>query len=446
MARPCFQPRQTTAEVRLLNRRQFLASTTSGLTATLALPPGLFAQLVKAPSSLPGSAEYNSNPEAYWAELRKQFLIPLEEVYLNNGTVGSSPVPVLRAIFDGYTSTERMDQQDPEDYPIWGYAAWNQFRDPLAEFIGCTRDELALVRNATEANSYIANGIDMKAGDEVLMTDQEHPGGEGPWQLRAKRYGVVVKKISLPKPVKDAAQVLNLFSDAITPRTRVMFFSHITTATGVVLPAKELCGLARSKGILSAVDGAHVTGMMRLNVHDLGCDLYSSSPHKWLQAPKGSGFLYVRDEVIDRVWSTIATEGWDEPQIRAERFQRIGSSNVPALLGFQAAIKMANDIGMERIERRHRELCDYILAAMIKRGADSWTSPDSALRCAITTVNVPSLQRMEFEKWMWTNHKIRIRGGEPAKLRLSTPYYLSKADIDRFLEKFDEYKRERRLS
>ena len=117
---------------------------------------------------------------------------------MNNGTVGSSPAAVLRAIFDGYTTTEKMDQQDPEDYPIWGYAAWNEFRDPLAAFVGCTRDEIALVRNATEANSYIANGIDMKAGDEVLMTDQEHPGGEHPWDLKAKRYGVVVKKVALP--------------------------------------------------------------------------------------------------------------------------------------------------------------------------------------------------------------------------------------------------------
>lgn len=273
------------------------------------------------------------------------------------------------------------------------------------------------------------------------MTDQEHPGGEQPWNLRAKRYGIAVKKITLPKPVQNAAQVLNLFRDAITPRTRVLFFSHITTVTGVVLPAKEICALARSKGVLSAVDGAHVPGMMRFNLHEIGCDMYSSSPHKWLQAPKGSGFLYVRDEVIDRLWNTIATEGWDEPKLRAERFQRIGSSNVPALWGLRAAIKLANDIGMERIERRHRQLCDYLLAEMMKRSAESWTSPDSAMRCAIATVNVPPIQRMDLENWMWKRHRIRIRGGEPSKLRLSTPYYLQKSEIDRFLEKFDEYKK-----
>jgi selenocysteine lyase/cysteine desulfurase len=429
----------------MLDRRDFLASTVS-LAGALSLKTSWLARLDQAPGRLPDSSLYDSNEEAYWAELRKQFLIPEDEVYLNNGTVGSSPAPVLRAIFDGYNETEKMAQADPEDYPIWGYAAWNEFRDPLAAFIGCNRDELALVRNATEANSYIANGIDLMAGDEVLMTDQEHPGGEHPWNLRAKRYGIVVKKVALPKPVKDAAQVLNLVNDAITLRTRVLFFSHITTVTGVVLPAKELCALARTKGLISAVDGAHATGMMRLNLRELGCDLYSSSPHKWLQAPKGSGFLFVRDEMIDRVWNTIATEGWDDPKLRAERFQRIGSSNVPALWGLRAAIQLANQIGMERIERRHRKMADYILGEMTKRGAESWTSPDAALRCAIATVNVPPIQRMDLENWLWKEHKIRIRGGEPSKLRLSTPYYLRRRDVDRFLEKFDAYRKMKNLA
>ena len=427
----------------MVDRRGFLSSFAgaAGLAAGLGWRGELFAQVAQAPAQLPPKSLYDSNEEAYWAEMRKQFIIPADEVYLNNGTVGSSPAPVLRAIFDGYNETEQMAQKDPEDYPIWGYAAWNEFRDPLATFVGCTRDEIALVRNATEANSYIANGVDLKAGDEVLMTDQEHPGGEHPWDLRAKRYGIVLKKLPLPKPVPNAAAVLNIFNDAITPRTRVIFFSHITTVTGVVLPAKELCALARSKGILSAVDGAHVVGMMPLNLHDLGCDMYSSSPHKWLFATKGSGFLYVRDEVIDRIWSTVTTEGWDDTKIRAERFQRFGSSNVPSLWGLRASLKLANDVGMDRIEKRHRKMADFILAEMIKRGAESWTSPDPALRCAIATVNVPGLKRMDLENWLWQTKKIRIRGGEPSKLRLSTPYYLLKKDVDRYLAAFDEYQK-----
>jgi selenocysteine lyase/cysteine desulfurase len=438
----------------MIDRREFLTSSAglagfagiAGAVGAAGLVPRWAAALEQDPPKLPDRSLYDSNEEAYWTEMRKQFVIPADEVYLNNGTVGSCPLPVLRAVFDGYNDTEKMAQSDPEDYPIWGYGAWNEFRDPLAEFVGCTRDEFALVRNATEANSYIANGLDMKPGDEVLMTDQEHPGGEQPWNLRAKRYGIVVKKVKLPVPVPNAAAVLNLFNDAITPRTRVIFFSYITTVTGVVLPAKELSALARSKGILSAVDGAHVIGMMKLNLREIGCDMYSSSPHKWLMAPKGTGFLYVRDEVIDRLWNTITTAGWDEPKLRAERFQRIGSSNVPALWGLRAAVQLANQIGMDRIEKRHRQMADHVLKEMVQRGAESWTSPDAALRCGIASVNVAPIQITEIENWMWKEKKIRIRGGGPSKIRLSTPYYLLHKDIDRFLAAFDEYRREKKLA
>jgi len=423
----------------MLDRRSFLRNTAS-LAAGLSLPPSVL-QAVSLPApALPAQPVGDADEEAYWAQVRRQFLIPIDEVYLNNGTVGSSPIPVLQAVFNGYKETEKMDDADPEDYPIWGYGPWNEFRDPLAQFVGCTRDEIALVRNSTEANSYIANGLDMKPGDEVLMTDQEHPSGNGPWDLRAKRYGIVVKRFELPKPPKSPADILNRLNDAITPRTRVIFVSHITTVTGVILPVKEICALARSKGIISALDGAHVTGMMKLNIRELGCDMYASSPHKWLQAPKGSGFLYVREEVQDRLWNTIATAGWDDPKLKAERFQRIGSSNVPSLHGLRAAIQFARLLGIERIEKRHRRLADYLLAQMVKRGAESWTSPDPAMRCAIVTVNVPPVQRMDLENWLWKTKKIRIRGGEPSKLRLSTPYYLLKADIDRFLAAFDEYR------
>src|SRR5262245_39203909 len=423
----------------MLDRRSFLASISAA--AALGLNPAVLAQSAKQSSQLPPHNLLDSNEDAYWAEVRKLFLIPEDVVYLNNGTVGSSPTPVLQAVVAGFHELEDMVDKDPEHYPISRYEPYVEFRDPLAAFVGATRDEIALVRNATEANSYIANGLEMAAGDEVLISDQEHPGGEEPWNLRAKRYGIVVKKFEIPKPPKNAAEILNRINDAITPRTRIIFVSHISTTTGVVLPVKEIAALARSKGIVSAFAGAHVPGMMRLNIHDLGCDLYTASPHKWLQAPKGTGFLYLRDQAImGKMWNTIATHGWDEPQLKAERFQHIGSSNVPLLAGLKAAIELANWIGMDRIEKRHRELADFTHAEMIKRRAESWTSPDPSLRCAIVTVNVPPSKMPDLEYWMWKQHKIRIRGGAPYKIRLSTPYYLQKGDIQRFLEKLDGYK------
>ena len=192
----------------MVDRRRFLSSGVA-LGAAAAFNRQLFAKVDAAPRNLPSSALYSSDEDSYWAEIRKQFLIPEDEVFLNNATVGSSPAPVLRAVFDAYNEIEKLAPEDPEDYPMWGYGSrpFNQFRDPMAAFVGCSRDEIALVRSATEGINYFANGVDMKPGDEVLITDQEHEHGEQPWQLKARRYGIAVKKVRLPKPAEDAAQV-----------------------------------------------------------------------------------------------------------------------------------------------------------------------------------------------------------------------------------------------
>jgi selenocysteine lyase/cysteine desulfurase len=155
--------------------------------------------------------------------------------------------------------------------------------------MGARTDQMAILRNATEANNVVAGGFDMKPGEEVIITDEEHGSGEQPWVLRAKRYGIVVKKVALPKPAKTPADILNRISDAITPQTRIIFVSHISTASGLVLPAKEIAALARSKGIISAFDGAHAAGMMKVDLNDIGCDIYTGSMHKWLFATKGTG-------------------------------------------------------------------------------------------------------------------------------------------------------------
>ncbi|MFY9350364.1 MAG: aminotransferase class V-fold PLP-dependent enzyme [Sphingobium sp.] len=420
----------------MLDRRSFLGSATA---LPLAAPASAQA-LNSVP--LPAADLYGRNPDAYWQALRAQFLIPTDVVNLNVGTVGSSPRPVLKAIFDGFEQTEQMTQAASEDYPIWGYGPWEEYRKPFADFMGARVEQMAILRNCTEANSYVANGFDMKPGDEVLISDEEHGSGEMPWMLRQRRYGVVVKKFAMPKPPRNAAEILNRINDAITPKTRIIFLSHISTATGVVLPAKEIAALARSKGIVSAFDGAHAPGMIKVDLNDIGCDLYTGSMHKWLFATKGTGFLYLRDRsIMDRVWNTIATGGYDDPTRMADRYMQIGSSCIPTLMGLNAAVALANQIGMERIEARGRVLADYIHAEMVKRGAESWTSPDPYLRGAIATVNLPGVQRMDLQDWLWTNHKVRIRGGNPSKLRLATPYYMSKADIDRFLGLFDEYRK-----
>src|SRR5262249_21155973 len=154
------------------------------------------------------------------------------------------------------------------------------------------------------------NGLDLKPGDEVVLTDQEHPGGRCCWEQKAARHGIKLSYITLPRPPASTDQLVELFARAITPATRVLFFSHITTATGLVLPAKPICALARQRGVLTQVDGAHAIGQIPLDLHDLGCDFYTTSPHKWLMAPKGTGTLYIREELLERLWVTIASGEW----------------------------------------------------------------------------------------------------------------------------------------
>ena len=425
----------------MLNRRDFFRASVATAAGTLAFSGSALAELAEQAPSLPDHSLYDRDQDAYWAAIRKQFLIPADEIYLNNGTCGSTPLPVLKAVFDSYNRFETMDDPNPEDYPLFGYGPFDQYRQPLADFVGVNKDEIAIVRNATEANAIMANGLDLKPGDEVVMSDQEHPSGEGPWFMRAERYGIVVKKFAIPKPPKAPADILNAVNDAITPRTRVIFVSHITTVTGVVLPVKEICAFARSKNIVSMVDGAQAPGMMPLNIREIGADMYGASPHKWLMSPKGSGFLWVRDEMIDRMWSNTTTAGWDDPKQRAARFQQYGSSNIPIVVGMIASIKFAQEIGLDRLEKRYRALADYAHAELVKRGAESWTSPDPSMRCAIAAINLAPVQITDLEKWMWTKHRIRIRGGAPSKIRMAPGYYVQKKEIDTFLARYDEYRK-----
>src|SRR5262249_826984 len=150
-------------------------------------------------------------------------------------------------------------------------------------------------------------------------TDQEHPGGRCCWEQKAARFGIKLNFVKLPKPPASIDEVVDLFGKAFTPKTRVVAFSHITTVTGVILPVKELCRLARERGIMSHVDGAHAIGQIPLDLHDLGCDFYSTSPHKWLLAPKGTGLLYVREEMLDKLWVNVAASGWRDYGLKAYR-------------------------------------------------------------------------------------------------------------------------------
>jgi len=343
-----------------VERREFLRRSAIGA-ALLGLPLSRAeAALGHDAPPLPAHGLLDSDPERYWAELRRQWLLAADRANLNCGSVGCSPLPVLHAMIDHILDAETF-REGP--YPWFGYeenTRVRDLRDGLAAFLHCQRDELAIVRNATEGNNVVCNGLDLKPGEEVLLTDQEHPGGRCCYEQKAARYGIKLNLVKLPKPPASKEQLVDLFEKAITPKTRVLLFSHITTVTGVILPAKELCAMARRHGVLTHVDGAHCIGQIPLDMHDIGCDFYITSPHKWLMAPKGTGTLFVRDEVCDRLWGNTVSGEWNNKAMKAYRFSNFGTSNLSVMVGCKAALDFCNTIGPERIYARGHQLATRV--------------------------------------------------------------------------------------
>jgi len=342
-----------------LHRREFIQRAAIGA-VILGIPVARAEQMFSQEVPLPSPNLFSTDPDRYWAELRRQWLLAPDRINLNCGSVGCTPLPILRAMIDHILYAESYREAP---YPWFGYeenTRLRDLRDALATFIHCNRDELALVRNATEANNVVCNGLDMKNGEEVLMTDQEHPGGRCCWEQKAQRFGTKINYVPLPKPPASKQQIVDLFERAITPRTKIILFSHITTVTGLLLPAKEICAMARSNGVLTHVDGAHAIGQIPLDMHDIGCDFYASSPHKWLCAPKGTGFLYVRDGLQDKLWVNIATGDWNKHELKAYRFSNFGTSNLSVFVGLKAALDFFQHIGPEKIYARGHQLATRV--------------------------------------------------------------------------------------
>ncbi|MFN0165227.1 MAG: aminotransferase class V-fold PLP-dependent enzyme [Bryobacteraceae bacterium] len=303
---------------------------------------------------LPDEGLFASNPEAWWSRLRKeQFVLPEWRAFLNTGTLGVMAKPVLQTTIEHLT---RSAELNVDELPRWGGEELDAMRSEFAAFYGCRKEEFAFSHNTTDGMNTICNGLDLKAGDEVLLTDQEHPGGTCCWLQKQSRFGIQVREAKIPIPPKSPEDIADRVIAAVGPRTRVLSMSGITTKTGLILPVRRICEAARAKGVLTAVDGAHMPGQVPVDLHELGCDFFAGSPHKWMFTPVGCGFLYVRDEVQDRLWGNVVTYNWDNHKIGAARFQMRGTNNRAVLEGHLAALRFFRQVGPERIYQRAHAL------------------------------------------------------------------------------------------
>ncbi len=427
-----------------LDRRGFLTRLAgSALVAGTASP--VLAQLADFPSeaATAGSVFHPAAQDtdaAVFAEARKHFLIPKGVTYCNTGTLGASPREVVDALIDGTRALEThladWAYLQPEGEPLTGYQPSLELRTAVGTFVNAKPDEIAITQNATMAMNFLANGLDLAAGDEVISTDQEHGGCISPWRLKAKRFGIVVKELRLDDGTKDGPEgVARLFADAMTPKTKAVMFSHVVSGLGTRLPARALCAMIRDRGALALVDGAQAVGQIPVDVKELGCDAYVASPHKWMMAPKGTGFLYIRRDIQDRIWTTLASSHWDDHENGAFRFMQYGTGAVPVHEGLVAALGFIEKIGMARIERWDAMLTKRLRDGLARIPTVRLSSPpDPGLASAITTFRVEGVKARALQDALW-ERRVRVRAQNDARgVRLSAHIYMSPADVDTVLD------------
>ena len=422
----------------MLNRRSFLAALAAPSLLAGKAGAATGTDLPRSAAALPALPD-DSDP-AFWERVREQFTIPPGEAFFNTGTIGAMPRPVLeRVIEDMRTLQATVAHWDyTPRTPNWisGYSPELPLREKLARLVNADPLEIAVTQNATFGMNFVANGLDLKAGDEVVTTDQEHPGGVCGWQMRAKRDGIVWKQVKIPVPANDPDQLVRSFAEAMTSRTRVLAVPHIISATAVVLPVKRLTALAHDHGCLAIIDGAQAVGQVEVDLKAIGCDAYFSSPHKWLLAPAGNGLLYIRRDRQEIFWTTLCSSEWDNQKDGMYRFMQYGTGNRSLLVGLEAALDFHFRLGPERVRKRIRSLADRLRAGLQQIPGVKINSPvHPELAGAVVVYAVEGVPAFDLQEGLWARKRLRPRSvDDPLGVRQSCAIYNNEAEIDATLE------------
>jgi len=419
-----------------LTRREFVRYFAAGSALSLAALEKLNASVYQSISSMNQKYIRDESPDGvYWEALREHFLFEDGVIMMNNGTVGPMPKPVFNTLIRCF----KVQCTNPFDVYAFIPRKREEVRYKLAEFLGASPEEIVITRNTTEGMNFVANGLDMKQGDEVLLSTMEHPGGIHPWKLKEKRYGITIKEVPIGLPPKSVDEFVGAFEKAITPKTKIISISHTVYISGLISPLKELSKMAHEKGVLVVADSAHGIGMLDLNMKDLGVDFLAASPYKWMGAPTGRGVLYVRKEVQDKLWPTIGSSGWDRYE-NARKFETLGQRADALTIALGEAVDFQNSIGRTRIERRIKALAGYLKRELKTiPGVKLHTSEDPYISGGLTAFSIEGVDPRKVVDYVREKHNIVIRtiGSREEGtygLRVSTHVYVSYKHIDLFLE------------
>jgi selenocysteine lyase/cysteine desulfurase len=281
--------------------------------------------------------------------------------------------------------------------------------------------------------SYIANGLELNKGDEVITSNQEHPGGRCSWEVREKRDGIILKQVELPKPIQSQEEIIDIITKRFTPKTKVLMLSHIISGSGAILPVKEICAAAKAKGIFTLLDGAQTVGNIRVDIKDIGCDAYVGCFHKWIGAPTGTGFMYVDPDKIKDVWTTVASAQWNNHEDDGYRFTQRGTGNFSILFGLEAALDFYFQVGHERWTDRVKFLGDRLRSGLAQNNKVKFYHPvDSEMCAGLSVYNIDGFTGTMLQDAYWEKGRMRPRSvGDVFGVRHSTHIFNSTAEIDK---------------
>jgi isopenicillin-N epimerase len=363
-------------------------------------------------------------------ELRREYLLDPEVVFLNHGSFGACPRPV----FERYQAWQRELESEPIDFldrrlPVLLAAA----RTALADYVGCAAEDLAFVQNATTGVNLAARALPLGPGDEVLATDLEYGACDLAWGWVCGRAGAHYVKAPIPLPLRDPSELVDALFAHAGERTRAVYVSHVASTTGLVLPVEEIVTHARALGLVTVVDGAHAPAHVPVDLGALGADFYSANAHKWLGAPKGAGFLHVRPEHQDRVDAAVVSWGYEEGNGFSERIEKQGTRDPAAWLTVTDAIRFQTERDWDAVRNRsrrlacetRRQLCDLLRTKPL--------APDSMV-AQMVSARLPR-PAPDLSERLFARHRVEIPVGGPEQdvLRLSVAAYTTREEIDRLL-------------
>ena len=416
-------------------RRDFIrqvAGGTIGAWALITVPETSQARYVIA-----NDQNVSPTDETFWQVVRDQFPLTRDRIYLNNGTMGPSPYVVLEAVKNSLTSIDTGGD----------YGGWDVARPRLAKFVGVDESEISLTHNVTEGINVVAWGLPLKRGDEVIMTTHEHVGNALPWLNRSRKDGIKIKTFV---PAPTASENLNRINDLITKKTRAIAIPHINCTIGQVFPAKEITKLGHDKGLWVYLDGAHGPGMLNLNLKDIGCDFYATCCHKWMCGPKGTGFLYVKKEMLDVVQARwvggYSDTGWnvtvDPPEFKgyvqtAHRYD-FATQNAAIYIGLNAAVDFLYHIGIENTVQRGHALAAHLQQELLKLGdkVEMLTPTEQRSRGSVIGFRLKNISYDKFGEYVSKKgFRIRLVGESHLNsIRVSTHIYNSFDEVNKFID------------